>query len=100
MKVFRQSLWETPRERGPSLVTREIDFKDWNEAMIALAKPVQGGFTTFDIFELPGEPSIVEATLEANKRMERDHLIEQNMAISFFWNAMQLGRTDFLRVFG
>lgn len=64
------------------VVFRESDLNDTIESAKWRVE-VQGAFCIHDIFEMSGEPSIIEATLNARSRIKEKE--EQNMAVLYFY---------------
>lgn len=87
MHALRCTIFSSP-EHFITTVVLESDVPSFSE--ILAARPSEG-FLTHDVFEFDGD--IVDATAHAMRRYsQKEQFIEQNMAISFFWNAATLGR--------
>lgn len=85
--ILRTTLYP-PDGQGPTLVMREIDLKDrFDDAVKQASTPLPGAFIAIETFDMSGEPSILEATFEAERRHAERKQIEDNMAILYHWDS-------------
>lgn len=92
MKIWRSSLYQDPFTfPPPTLSTRECDLKVPIEEACK-AKAVPGGLTIDEIIEVDHDVEEVEMGLLVVNRLKERQKSELNMAILYFWTAMQLER--------
>lgn len=91
MRVLRVTMW-TPDLEPISMVTRESDLNVPLDEAAEQQKILPGGFIVIDIFEMDGEPDIVEATLEATRRQQEVLQREADQALLYHWDASKFGQ--------
>lgn len=92
MKILRTSMFRSHAEPPFTLVVREADLAVPIEECANAPNPLRGAFTAQEIFEMPGEPSLVEATVEAHRRQQARALVESNMALLYEWDGAALAK--------
>lgn len=92
MRILRLSHYPVPPYHGGkpmTVILREPDLGvEVAEAIAGAMFP--GALTLHEVFEIPGTPSIAQATTEAMRRMEPMADDEINMAILYHWDAQAL----------
>jgi hypothetical protein len=76
------------------MVTREPDLAVPFEEVVEGQRTLPGGFVVVDVFEVAEEDAdIVEATLEATRRLQERYQREHDQALLYYWDANQFPRS-------
>jgi hypothetical protein len=93
VRVLRSTLFPPPVKGSAPITTVliESNVTEPFEKVIAGAVEVDlASLVVFDLFDVPEATSIVEATFEAQRRMEATGKTERHMATMFHWDAMAI----------
>jgi hypothetical protein len=86
-------MFPPPPDPPITTVAREHDLNVSIEEAAKVQSDFPGGFVICDIFELPGKPSMIEATMRAVELLEAAQERESNMAITYYYEAAHLRYT-------
>lgn len=92
MRAIRTAFWPGPNQDPTILVVRASDVKQGLE-LTEVAQPLPGALVTSDIFEVPDDATIEDATRLASTRYRKRDSIERALALGFYWFASVLPRT-------
>jgi hypothetical protein len=90
VKILRASMFPPDGSPPATMVMRESDLNVTIEEAAKTQEDFPGGFVICDIFELPGEPTIEEATFRAIELVNAAQEREQNMALTYYYEASHL----------
>ena len=94
MKIWRSSLYQDPFTfPPPTMSARECDLKAPIEEVLQ-TKKIPGGLTIDEIIEVDHDVEEMEMGLLVVNRLKERQKAELNMAILYFWSAMQLERVN------
>lgn len=76
-------------------VIREVDLQEpIGSALAALGGPIPGALVVTETFDLPGDVDLLQATLEATKRLAARAIREANMAMLYHWDGHHLAHVN------
>lgn len=90
MRVVRVSCYG-PMEGPLTMVMRESDLQVTIEEFVERTF-TPGAFVAHEVFEVDPAPSILEATVEAGKRMTARYNTERDMALLYHWDGEALAK--------
>ena len=89
-RILRASMYPPGGDPPVTIVLREVDLTMPIEEAAKLNDEMPGGFVITDIFELPGNPSIEQATFKAIELANAAQEREQDMALTYYYEASYL----------
>ncbi len=92
MRVLRSTLYGQAPHEVATMVQREVDVSSWVEAVAQAQAPRGGVLIIVETFSMPGDPSLVVASVEAERRRRENEDRERNMAILYHYDGMVLAR--------